>query len=86
MLGDFRRGRHFRYELLPTLRRDQTVQIVAIRSISTKRLLVKQALDAASRAYLVTVPSGPNRPAHFAMPAAPEQNYADSRKCGCQKT
>ncbi len=86
MLGDFRRRRHFRYALLPALRRNQTVQIVAIRSIRTKRFLVKQALDSASRAYLVTVPGGPNRPTHFAMPAASEQNYADARKCGCQKT
>jgi hypothetical protein len=52
----------------------QSIEIVAVRSIRPERMLVKKALDAAPEAHLIGALVGSNRPAHFAMPATPQQH------------
>jgi len=53
--------------------RKQTLQVVAVGSVSAKGVLVEQALYAATSADLIGTALGPDRPTHFAMPAAAEK-------------
>jgi hypothetical protein len=61
--------------------RQQTLNVVAVGSVSAKGILVEQALNAAARTYLVGTALGPDGPAHFAMPAAAEE-YRDPGDSG----
>ena len=70
----------FRGSSLPTslqtpcmVPRKQTLQLVAVGSESAKGVLVEQALNAATSADLIGTALGPDRPTHFAVPAAAEK-------------
>jgi len=52
----------------------QAIQIVAVRSVGAKLLLIKKPLDATSEAYLVSALPGANRPAHLAVPATAQHH------------
>src|SRR5215469_3847410 len=55
------------------------LKIVAVRPVSSERILIEQSLDAATRAHLVGAALGANGPAHLAVPASPK-NYGSSCK------
>jgi len=54
----------------------KAIQVVAIRSVSAKSLLIKQALDAAAQANLVRMILIAHRPTHLAVPAAAEDHHS----------
>jgi hypothetical protein len=55
---------------------NQTVQIVAVRSVSAKFPFVEQALDSATHANLVGTFLQSHGPAHFAVPAAAKHHQS----------
>ena len=63
---------------------NESLKIVAIRTIASKSVFIEQALDAATGAYLVGTSLGANRPTHLAVPAPP-QNYGGPGHAGGQK-
>jgi hypothetical protein len=60
--------------------RDQSIEIVTIRSVRAECLFIKQALDATTQADLIRVILRANRPTHLAVPAAAK----DHDSCGSQ--
>ncbi len=54
---------------------NETVQIVAIRSIRTKVVFVEETLYTAAQANLVGMVLGTDWPAHFAMPATAQNHH-----------
>jgi hypothetical protein len=50
----------------------ESLQVIAVGTIPAKPVLVEQALDTAARTDLVCAALGTYRPAHLAVPAAPE--------------
>ena len=66
--------------LLRVIPSDQTPEIVAVWPIGPEDLLVKQALDTATRTHLIGIALSTNRPTHFAMPATSEDYHCRSRE------
>ena len=62
---------------------DESLQVIAERAKRSETLFIKQPLGAAAQAYLIRMTLHPYRPAHFAMPTAPEQKQSETRKSGC---
>ena len=54
----------------------QLIEVVTVRSVSAKGLLIEQALDAAAEADLIGVIVEANRPTHLAVPAAAKDHYS----------
>lgn len=63
---------------------EQSLQVVTIRAIAAKGILVEEPLDSASCAYLISTALGANRPTHFAVPAASE-DHGGTRQAGCEQ-
>jgi hypothetical protein len=67
------RGRMLRlvFHAFSLVVRNESLKIVAIRTIAPKSVFIEQALDAATGAYLVGTSLGTDRPTHLTVPAAP---------------
>ena len=50
--------------------RQQSLQVVTVRSVAAEGFLIEQALDAAPGANLIGTSLGADRPAHLPVPAA----------------
>ena len=57
---------------------DQTIKFVTVRTVSKESLFIEQSLDSTTEANLVGIALRTHRPAHFAVPAAAKQHYADT--------
>lgn len=55
---------------------DQAIQVVAVRAISSKLVLVKKPLDAAAKTDLIGMTLSAHRPTHLTVPTAPEDNHS----------
>jgi hypothetical protein len=55
---------------------NEAIEVVAVRSVSTEGLLIKQTFDATTEANLIRVILEANRPTHLAMPATAEDHYS----------
>jgi len=73
------------FHTLSALPCKEFLKIVAVGAISSERVLVEEALDAATRANLVSTALGTNRPAHLAVPASPK-NYGGPGETGRHQT
>ena len=61
---------------------NQPIQVVTVRPIRAKALLIKQALDPAAHANLIGMFLYPDRPAHLSMPASSkEHNCRSTQPC-----
>ena len=61
---------------------NQPIQVVTVRPIRAKALLIKQALDPAAHANLIGMFLYPDRPAHLSMPASSkEHNRRSTQPC-----
>src|SRR5690348_1670868 len=58
------------------------MQIVAVGAVAVKRVLIKQALDAATQADLVGIAFHPDGPAHLSVPAPAQHHHRRSRDAG----
>jgi len=61
---------------------DKAGQIVAIRAVGAKILLIEQALDPTTEANLIRMILGADRPTHLAMPAAAKNYHPEAGQTG----
>lgn len=69
-----------RLGLLGTIPSDQPRQFVAVGTVGNEALFIKQTLNATACTHLIRIALRADRPAHFAMPAAPEEDHCCSRQ------
>ena len=63
--------------------RDQSIEIVTVRSVRAEGLLIKQTFDPTTQADLIRMILKAHRPTHLAMPAAAEDHDSGrSQTCG----
>jgi len=55
---------------------NEAIEVIAVRSVSTEGLLIKQTFDATTEANLIRVILVANRPTHLAVPATAEDHYS----------
>ncbi len=67
------------FDVAGAVPRDQAMEIITVGAEAAETVLVKQAFDTTPQAYLVRVFLYPNGPAHFLVPAAPENGHG----CPC---
>lgn len=73
------------FHTLSALPSKEFLKIIAIGAITSEIVLVEEAFNAAARTNLVSAALGTDRPAHLAVPAAP-QNYGGPRQTGRHQT
>ena len=61
---------------------NEAIEVIAVRSVSTEGLLIKQTFDATTEANLIRVILEAHRPAHFAVPAAAKNHHTGRAQSG----
>jgi hypothetical protein len=62
---------------------DQTIEFIAVGTVSAELLFVEEALDAAGSAYLIRVLLGTDGPGHFSVPASAKEEDAGAGEASC---